>query len=100
MVQDSYVQGRVGAIHLGWDVLTVAAGGGDKPIRPVAVEGSYTTPAYLLADRDGQLHTSGVERSRPDLGVAIADVRDILGYPQIVVAGATWPASSVYRSLR
>lgn len=89
---------RVGAIHLGWDVLTVAAGGGDKPIRPVTVEGSFTTPAYLLADRDGQLHTSGVERSRPDLGVAIADVRDILGYPQIVVAGATWPASAVYRA--
>lgn len=89
---------RVGAIHLGWDVVSVAAGGGGTPIRPVQVEGSYTTPAYLLADASGRLHTAGLDRQRPDLGMAIADVRDILGHPQIVIAGATWPAELVFRA--
>ncbi|MFE7741387.1 hypothetical protein [Nocardia sp. NPDC057455] len=89
---------RVGAVHLGWDVVSVAAGGGGIPIRPVQVEGMWTPPAYLLADSSGRLHTAGVERSRPDLGMAIADVRDILGHPQIVVAGATWPAELVFRA--
>ncbi|WP_040837959.1 hypothetical protein [Nocardia brevicatena] len=88
---------RVGAIHLGWDVVSVAAGGGGMPIRPVQVEGSYTTPAYLLADSSGRLHTAGVDR-RPDLGLAISDVRDILGHAQIIVAGATWPAELVFRA--
>ncbi|WP_051133382.1 hypothetical protein [Nocardia paucivorans] len=88
---------RIGAIHLGWDVVSVAAGGGGMPIRPVQVEGSYTTPAYLLADSSGRLYTAGVER-RPDLGLAISDVRDILGHAQIVVAGATWPAELVFRA--
>lgn len=89
---------RVGAVHLGWDVVSVAAGGGGSPIRPVQVEGTYTPPAYLLADASGRLHTAGVDRQRPDLGMAIADVRDILGHPQIVVAGATWPAELVFRA--
>ncbi|MFB7878035.1 hypothetical protein ACFC06_22535 [Nocardia sp. NPDC056064] len=89
---------RVGALHLGWDVVSVAAGGGDTPIRPVQVEGTYTPPAYLLADAAGRLHTAGVDRQRPDLGMAIADVRDILGHPQIVIAGATWPAELVFRA--
>ncbi|MEV0293287.1 hypothetical protein [Nocardia sp. NPDC050710] len=89
---------RVGAVHLGWDVVSVAAGGGSTPIRPVQVEGTYTPPAYLLADSSGRLHTAGVERQRPDLGMAIADVRDILGHPQIVIAGATWPAELVFRA--
>lgn len=89
---------RVGAVHLGWDVVSVAAGGGGTPIRPVKVEGTYTPPAYLLADASGRLHTAGAERTRPDLGLAISDVRDILGYPQIVVAGATWPAELVFHA--
>ncbi|MGO4615570.1 hypothetical protein AB4305_14435 [Nocardia sp. 2YAB30] len=89
---------RVGAVHLGWDVVSVAAGGGGTPIRPVQVEGMWTPPAYLLADSSGRLYTAGVERRRPDLGMAIADVRDILGHPQIVVAGATWPAELVFRA--
>lgn len=89
---------RVGAVHLGWDVVSVAAGGGGTPIRPVQVEGMWTPPAYLLADSSGRLHTAGVDRQRPDLGMAIADVRDILGHPQIVVAGATWPAELVFRA--
>lgn len=89
---------RVGALHLGWDVVSVAAGGGETPIRPVQVEGTYTPPAYLLADAAGRLHTAGVDRQRPDLGMAIADVRDILGHPQIVIAGATWPAELVFRA--
>ncbi|WP_280301209.1 hypothetical protein, partial [Nocardia neocaledoniensis] len=89
---------RVGALHLGWDVVSVAAGGGQTPIRPVQVEGTYTPPAYLLADAAGRLHTAGVDRQRPDLGMAIADVRDILGHPQIVIAGATWPAELVFRA--
>ncbi len=76
----------------------MAAGGGGTPIRPVKVEGTYTPPAYLLADASGRLHTAGAERSRPDLGMAISDVRDILGYPQIVVAGATWPAELVFHA--
>lgn len=76
----------------------MAAGGAGTPIRPVKVEGTYTPPAYLLADASGRLHTAGAERSRPDLGMAIADVRDILGYPQIVVAGATWPAELVFHA--
>ncbi|GAA5067456.1 hypothetical protein [Nocardia callitridis] len=89
---------RIGAVHLGWDVVSVAAGGGGKPIRPVQVEGMWNPPAYLLADSSGRLHTAGVERRRPDLGMAIADVRDILGHPQIVIAGATWPAELVFRA--
>ncbi|MFD4460730.1 hypothetical protein [Nocardia sp. NPDC058480] len=89
---------RVGALHLGWDVVSVAAGGGASPVRPVQVEGTYTPPAYLLADAAGRLHTAGVDRQRPDLGMAIADVRDILGHPQIVIAGATWPAELVFRA--
>ncbi|MFJ4658208.1 hypothetical protein ACIP5Y_43650 [Nocardia sp. NPDC088792] len=88
---------RVGAVHLGWDVVSVAAGGGGTPIRPVEVEGTYTPPAYLLADSSGRLHTAGVDR-RPDVGIAISDVRDIIGHPQIVVAGATWPAELVFRA--
>ncbi|WP_228566334.1 hypothetical protein [Nocardia sp. SYP-A9097] len=88
---------RVGAVHLGWDVVSVAAGGGGAPIRPIQVEGTYTPPAYLLADASGRLHTAGVDR-RPDVGIAISDVRDILGHPQIVVAGATWPADLVFRA--
>ncbi|GGK57091.1 hypothetical protein GCM10011591_31530 [Nocardia camponoti] len=76
----------------------MAAGGGGTPIRPVEVEGTYTPPAYLLADAAGRLHTAGVERQRADLGMAIADVRDILGHPQIVIAGATWPAGLVFRA--
>ncbi len=76
----------------------MAAGGGVTPIRPVQVEGTYTPPAYLLADAAGRLHTAGVDRQRPDLGMAIADVRDILGHPQIVIAGATWPAELVFRA--
>ncbi|MEU0546119.1 hypothetical protein ABZ319_40265, partial [Nocardia sp. NPDC005978] len=91
------VTARVGAVHLGWDVVSVAAGGGGAPIRPVQVEGTYTPPAYLLADASGRLHTAGVDR-RPDVGIAISDVRDILGHPQIVVAGATWPADLVFRA--
>ncbi|MEV0854039.1 hypothetical protein [Nocardia fluminea] len=89
---------RVGALHLGWDVVSVAAGGGATLVRPVQVEGTYTPPAYLLADAAGRLHTAGVDRQRPDLGMAIADVRDILGHPQIVIAGATWPAELVFRA--
>ncbi|WP_054815762.1 hypothetical protein [Nocardia arizonensis] len=89
---------RVGAVHLGWDVVSVAAGGAGTPIRPVQVEGTYTPPAYLLADSSGRLHTAGVDRQRPDLGMAIADVRDILGHSQIVIAGATWPAELVFRA--
>lgn len=84
-------------MHLGWDVVSVAAGGGGTPIRPVQVEGTYTPPAYLLADASGRLHTAGVDR-RPDVGIAISDVRDIIGHPQIVVAGATWPAELVFRA--
>lgn len=76
----------------------MAAGGGATPVRPVQVEGTYTPPAYLLADAAGRLHTAGVDRQRPDLGMAIADVRDILGHPQIVIAGATWPAELVFRA--
>ncbi|WP_228813286.1 hypothetical protein [Nocardia flavorosea] len=89
---------RVGAVHLGWDVVSVAAGGSGVPIRPVQVEGSYNPPAYLLADAAGKLYTSGAGRQRPDLGMAIPDVREILGHPQIVIAGATWPAELVFRA--
>ncbi|WP_414859066.1 hypothetical protein [Nocardia terpenica] len=88
---------RVGAVHLGWDVVSVAAGGGGTPIRPVQVEGTHTPPAYLLADSSGRLHTAGVDR-RPDLGIAISDVRDVLGHHQIRIAGATWPVELVYRA--
>ncbi|WP_247609714.1 hypothetical protein [Nocardia veterana] len=93
-----HVTARVGAIHLGWDVVSVAAGGGGTPIRPVQVEGTYTPPAYLLADKSGRLHTAGVDRQRPDLGIAVSDVRDILGHQQIRIAGATWPAELVFRA--
>ncbi|MEV3962685.1 hypothetical protein AB0M34_17575 [Nocardia sp. NPDC050193] len=89
---------RVGAVHLGWDVVSVAAGGSGVPIRPVQVEGSYNPPAYLLADASGRLYTAGADQQRPDLGMAIPDVRDILGHPQIVIAGATWPAELVFRA--
>ncbi|WP_245665667.1 hypothetical protein [Nocardia sienata] len=89
---------RVGAVHLGWDVVSVAAGGSGVPIRPVQVEGSYNPPAYLLADASGRLYTAAADRQRPDLGMAIPDVRDILGHPQIVIAGATWPAELVFRA--
>ncbi|MBB5914664.1 hypothetical protein BJY24_003531 [Nocardia transvalensis] len=89
---------RVGAVHLGWDVVSVAAGGGGTPIRPVQVEGTYTPPAYLLADASGRLHTAGAERQRPDLGIAISDVRDVLGHRQIRIAGATWPVELVFRA--
>lgn len=91
------VTARVGAVHLGWDVVSVAAGGGGTPIRPVQVEGTHTPPAYLLADSSGRLHTAGVDR-RPDLGIAISDVRDVLGHHQIRIAGATWPVELVYRA--
>ncbi|WP_245670597.1 hypothetical protein [Nocardia flavorosea] len=89
---------RVGAVHLGWDVVSVAAGGSGVPIRPVQVEGSYNPPAYLLADASGKLYTAAAGRQRPDLGMAIPDVREILGHPQIVIAGATWPAELVFRA--
>lgn len=89
---------RVGAVHLGWDVVSVAAGGSGVPIRPVQVEGSYNPPAYLLADASGKLYTAGAGRQRPDLGMAIPDVREILGHQQIVIAGATWPAELVFRA--
>ncbi|WP_245669394.1 hypothetical protein [Nocardia speluncae] len=89
---------RVGAVHLGWDVVSVAAGGSGVPIRPVQVEGSYNPPAYLLADAAGKLYTAGAGRQRPDLGMAIPDIREILGHPQIVIAGATWPAELVFRA--
>ncbi|WP_245400548.1 hypothetical protein [Nocardia albiluteola] len=89
---------RVGAVHLGWDVVSVAGGGGGIPIRPVQVEGTYTPPAYLLADASGRLHTAGSDRQRSDLGIAISDVRDILGHKQIRIAGATWPAELVFRA--
>ncbi|WP_228816291.1 hypothetical protein [Nocardia transvalensis] len=89
---------RVGAVHLGWDVVSVAAGGGATPIRPVQVEGTYTPPAYLLADSSGRLHTAGVDRQRPDLGIAISDIRDVLGHQQIRIAGATWPVELVFRA--
>lgn len=89
---------RVGAVHLGRDVVSVAAGGGRVPIRPVRVEGSYITPAYLLADSSGRLHTAGVDRQQQGLGRAIDDVRDIIGHPRIVIAGATWPAELVFRA--
>lgn len=89
---------RVGAVHLGRDVVCVAAGGGPVPIRPVRVDGSYVTPAYLLADSSGRLHTAGAGKDQQGLGVAIDDVRDIIGHPQIVIAGATWPAELVFRA--
>ncbi|WP_227837080.1 hypothetical protein [Nocardia aurantia] len=89
---------RVGAVHLGWDVVSVAAGGGGIPIRPVQVEGTFTPPAYLLADSTGRLHTAGTDVQRPDLGIAVSDVRDILGHLQIRIAGATWPAELVFRA--
>ncbi len=92
------VTARVGAVHLGWDVVSVAAGGGGTPIRPVQVEGTYTPPAYLLADASGRLHTAGAERQRPDLGIAISDVRDVFGHRQIRIAGATWPVELVFRA--
>jgi hypothetical protein len=85
-------------VHLGWDVVSVAAGGGGIPVRPVQVEGTYTPPAYLLADSSGRLHTAGVDRQRPDLGIAISDVRDILGHRQIRIAAATWPVELVFRA--
>src|SRR5258707_1326152 len=44
--QENAVTVRIGAVHLGWNVLAVAAGGGGKPVRPLEVEGSYTPPAY------------------------------------------------------
>ncbi|RMI31965.1 hypothetical protein EBN03_16740 [Nocardia stercoris] len=79
-------------------MVSVAAGGGGMPIRPVQVEGTFTPPAYLLADAKGGLHTAGLDRRRPDLGLAVSDVRDILGHQQIVIAGATWPAELVFRA--
>ena len=89
---------RVGAVHLGRDVVSVAAGGGPVPIRPVRVDGSYVTPAYLLADSSGRLHTAGAGKNQQGLGVAIDDVRDIIGHPRIVIAGAMWPAELVFRA--
>ncbi|WP_268929291.1 hypothetical protein [Nocardia coffeae] len=89
---------RIGAVHLGWDVVSVAGGGGGTPIRPVQVEGTYTPPAYLLADASGRLHTAGADRGRSDLGIAVADVRDIIGHKQIRIAGATWPSELVFRA--
>lgn len=86
----------VGAVHLGWDVVTVAAGGGGKPTTLLMVDGQATPTAQLLADASGQLHTSGVDGGRSDIGPAIADVRDILGHSRIVVAGATWPVDAVF----
>ena len=76
----------------------MAGGGGGMPIRPVQVEGTYTPPAYLLADASGRLHTAGGDRGRSDLGIAVADVRDILGHKQIRIAGATWPSELVFRA--
>lgn len=86
----------VGAVHLGWDVVAVAAGGGGKPTTLLMVDGQATPPAQLLADASGQLHTSGVDGGRRDIGPAIADVRDLLGHSRIVVAGATWPVDAVF----
>lgn len=85
-------------MHLGWDVVSVAAGGGGIPIRPVQLEGTYTPPAYLLADASGRLHTAGVDLQRSDLGIAVSDVRDVLGHQQIRIAGATWPVELVFRA--
>ncbi len=79
-------------------MVSVAGGGGGTPIRPVQVEGTYTPPAYLLADASGRLHTAGADRGRSDLGIAVADVRDILGHKQIRIAGATWPSELVFRA--
>lgn len=67
-------------------------------MQPLAVEGEIAPPAYLLADRSGQLHTSRSDRDRPDLGLAVRDVRDIIEYPQIVISGATWPVDLIYRA--
>lgn len=89
---------RIGAVHLGWNVLAVAAGGGDKPVRPIQVEGSFTPPAYLLADRQGRLHTGGGAKTKVGVGLAIADVREVLAYPSVVIAGATWPTSAIFRA--
>jgi hypothetical protein len=84
-------------------VVSVAAGGGGIPIRPVQVEGTYTPPAYLLADTSGRLHTAGADsamsmQGRSELGIAVSDVRDILGHRQIRIAGATWPTELVFRA--
>ncbi|MCX4096228.1 hypothetical protein [Nocardia sp. alder85J] len=62
------------------------------------MEGTFTPPAYLLADSTGRLHTASTEIQRPDLGIAVSDVRDILGHLQIRIAGATWPAELVFRA--
>jgi hypothetical protein len=60
------------------------------------VERTFTPPAYLLADASGRLHTAGADRGRSDLGIAVSDVRDIIGHKQIRIAGANWPAESVF----
>ncbi|NUS44970.1 MAG: hypothetical protein HOQ24_14940, partial [Mycobacteriaceae bacterium] len=88
---------RIGAVHLGWNLLAVAAGGGGRPIRPLEVEGTYTPHAYLLADADGRLHT-GADVERAGLGLGVADVREILDYPEVLIAGATWPTPEVFRA--
>ncbi|KAA0021477.1 hypothetical protein [Antrihabitans cavernicola] len=88
----------VGAVHLSWDVLAIAAGGGQVPVQPLPMEGEIAPPAYLLADRSGQIHMSRSERDRQDLGLAVRDVRDILGYPEILISGATWPVDLIYRA--
>jgi len=97
------VTSRIGAVHLGWNVLAIAAGGGGIDIRPLPVEGTFTPPAYLLADAAGRLHTGGDAATRAiagrqGLGLAVADVREVIGFPEIVVAGARWPAPAVFRA--
>lgn len=74
--------------------MSVAAGSSTAPIRPVQVEGTYTPPAYLLADAAGHLHTAGADRH--DVAVAIPDVREILGHRHIRIAGALWPVEHVF----
>lgn len=74
--------------------MAVAAGSSTIPIRPVQVEGTYTPPAYLLADAAGHLHTAGADRH--DLAIAIPDVREILGHQHIRIAAALWPVEHVF----
>ena len=88
----------VGAIHLGWDVLAIAAGGGDIPVEPVPLDGEIAPPACLLADPTGRIHTGRADRDRPDVGVAVRDVRDIVEYSDISISGATWPVDLVFRA--
>lgn len=88
----------VGAIHLGWDVLATAAGGGSIPVEPVLVDGEIAPPAYLRADSTGRIHTGRADRDRPDVGVAVRDVRDLVERRDISIAGASWPVNAVFQA--